>query len=179
MLASPSQSFERSIQLFDSFLNIRPGVYQQDKWVIERKGYVPTTELEFLKRRTARTLRFAQNTLDARKRDSLLKLHREIGEEYESARRGKRVVLVTGTLDSRVFDLLAAGDIQRYGGYSRFLDELEKEEKARDQQLERDLARMRDDQHSETFDKLNFAWKRKDTKLANWDGREKLSDLIR
>lgn len=179
MTGSPALSFEQSLKLFDPLLRVRPAKFLTEKWIIERKGYIAPVELWYLKRRSDRALRFSKNTHDVKKRETLLKLHREVGEEYESARDGHRVVLIAGSLDRRVFDLLAAGDMQRYGGYSRFADELEKNEKAKEQALERELAGMRDDLHSEAHDKLNFAWRKKDDKLAHWDGKQKLTDIIR
>jgi hypothetical protein len=86
-------------------------------------------------------------------------------------------VLITGALDRRVFDMLAAGNVQRYGGYSRFLDEMERREAEKDAKLEKELAAHRDDLHRESFAMIDFLHRRKDAKLLHWDGRTPVREM--
>lgn len=160
-----SESFEQALKLFDKHLSVRKSTHVPGKFIIERKAWIPEFELGFLRRRGERAYRFASNTLDPTKMVRTLQVAKEVSEEYESARNGKRIVLWADNLDRRVFDMLAARDIQRYGGYSRFLDEVDRQDEERDKKLEVQLANDRDNLHREAYDKLNFAWKHKQTEL--------------
>ena len=179
MVGIPSESFQRAIHLFDPLLSIRASTYLPDKWIIERDAWVPEYEVAFLRRRRDRLAQFMKDEKDPKKLARTKEVFTEIAEEFESARAKRRIVLFTGSLDRRVFDLLAAGDTQRYGGYSRFIDEMEKREKEREEKLEKELTNLRDDLHSEAFDKLNFLWDKKLDKLQHYAYQRPLSELIR
>lgn len=176
---SSEERFEQSIQLFDPLLSLRKSSFLYGKWIIERKAHIPETEMEFLKRRRDRLRRFVNAESAPHKRARLNTIYSQVAEEFASAQAGRRVVLFADQLDRRIFDALVTSDIQRYGGYSRYADELEAAEKRREQQAERELARMRDDLHAEAHDKMNFAWAHKDSKLLHWDGKTPLSTLIK
>jgi len=171
------ESFERALQLFDPLLSVRAGKSLTGKWVIERKGYIPNSEIEFLRRRRERAFRSSAKETDAFKRERKLDLARQIAEETDCAERGKRVILFVDSLDRRVFDMLAMSDIQRYGGFSRYIEELEATERKREEALNRELQNQNIAKSEETYDQLNFLWKHRETELLA--GKRNLKELLK
>ena len=168
--------FQRALNAFDPLLRVRRGNVV-GKWVIERKAFIPEMELMYLRKRTDRTFRIARGKQDVKERTRLLALASQIAEETESASRGYRVIIFVDDLDRRVFDMLALSDTKRYGGFSRYIEELEANEQRRAKDEARQDANEREAVHKETFDKLNFVWNHRETQLL--DGKRKMSELLR
>src|SRR5690349_17418867 len=109
----------------DPLLSIRWGPYVE-QWVIERKGIFGAEERTYLKNRRERLRKKVEQGEGVTKEDR--NTYTGVCEEHDSAMQGKRVVLIVRNLDRQVYDALCMGDIQRYGGYSRYADEIEKKE---------------------------------------------------
>lgn len=173
------EGFLNSLKTMDRALDIRWGAVI-GKWVVERKAYFGHDELAFLKRRSARTERISRHKTATKAADAprVLAIYQEITEEYLSGLRGNRIVVYATELNDQLFRLLALSDYQRYGGYSRFVDRTDAEEEARERDLERQAANEREVQHKDTFDKLNFIWKHRETQLLS-DNKRSLSELLR
>lgn len=158
--------FQRAIHAFDPLLSVRHGGVV-GKWVIERKAFIPEMELMYLRKRGERTFHIARRKADVKERRKLLDLAAQITEEATSASRGYRVILFVDALDQRVFDMLAMGDIRRYGGFSRYIEEMEGNEARREKEQARQDANEREAVHKDTYDKLNFVWTNRETELLN------------
>lgn len=159
------ESFTRALELLDPLLQLRWGnVIKQ--WVIERKGHIGESEVAFLRKRKARLeMILADDTIPNRERN--LATYKGVAEEYESAREGRRVILMAQQLTNKLYDHLCLSDMQRYGGYSRFADELEAHEAEEKKKRERAAETLRMETHREVFDALNHVWRRNETALLN------------
>ncbi len=166
-------AFRAACNSFDPLLSFRwsPRI---GKWVVDRKALIPGTEIAFLARRIAR-LEDAARRAKTSKSDSSVdsELHQTV-EELVSAKEGKRIVFFTETLDRRTFDALAFSDIRRYGGYSRFADELEKNEALASKESDRMFRSHMEGIHHETYDVLNFLDRKRSTELARGERRLKV-----
>lgn len=109
-------------------------------------------------------------------RDQAAKLAKTIAEELISAKTGKRVVCMTVSLNSQVFNAICAADSRRYGGYSRMADEMEKQEFIEAERSEKIMADKRNDLNREVFDQLNFLWRKRDDALLN--GERNMTKLL-
>ena len=170
--------FEKALHAFDPQLSVRKGRALKNKWVIERKGYLSQGEIEFLQRRQERAFRSASKKA-LEKPQAYAKAYDlacQIREEYECALVGKRVILFTESLDNRVFDMLALGDVQRYGGFSRYLSELESREERRDSDQKRMNSNENEARSKDAFDKMNFLWQHRETELL--DGKRDMKILL-
>lgn len=165
-------SFVKLLETMDANLNVRWGSYMKS-WVIERKAIIPPTELDFLARRFERAGRFI-SVPDPDPKE--VEAYKGIAEEFQSAKRGYRVVVFASRLDMNTYNALCVSDIQRYGGYSRYADELEKSEELQREALERKYKNKREDMNKEAFDVLNFLWDKKSTLLEH--GEKDLNVLL-
>jgi len=176
---SAPESFQKALNLFDPLLSVRRGRALHNKWVIERKAYLSPSEIDFLARRQDRAFRSASKKKVENSKDyaKVYDLACQIREEYECALAGKRVILFAETLDSRIFNALGQADVQRYGGFSRYISELEARESRRDA----DELRMNSNQNEalskEAYEKMNFLWDKRQTQLL--DGRTNMKELLK
>lgn len=177
MLGSAPEHFQASLNLFDPLLAVRAGKALQNKWVIERKAYISQDELYYLQRRRDRAFRSASRQLDAVKRAKTYDLACQIAEEFDCAQRGKRVICFVDNLDRRVFDMLVAGDLQRYGGFSRWITELEEQEIRQEKELSRQFSNENEARSKEVYDKLNFIWDHRESKLLQ--GVRSMKELLK
>jgi hypothetical protein len=174
-----ASSFERSLQLMDRYLYVRWGGVM-NQWVIERKAYLPLSEIEFLRRRQARFTRWCNEFSEGPKLDQCKHLLQEITEELESAKNGRRVIIYTRELDRRVFDMLVRADMQRFGGYSRFADEVERLAESSEAKQARAHENQIADLNREVYDQMDFIERRRSTDLAEGKSmREMLSSGTR
>jgi hypothetical protein len=59
-------------------------------------------------------------------------------------------------LDAKVFDAVCHADIRRYGGWSRYADHLDEQDRLAEELAERRAAAVRDDLHRESWEKIEF-----------------------
>lgn len=172
----PSKNFLSMLEILDPLLSVRwGGVIQQ--WVIERKSVVPITEVGYLQRRRDRLHTMLQGMrADDRKYAKTLSTFQGVAEEFEAAKTGKRVVIYTPELTDKTYNALCAGDLRRYGGYSRYADELEAKELAEEKDRDRIAENERMATHKETHSMLNFIWRKKEDMLLN--GERNMNKLL-
>ncbi len=163
-------SFQSACSSFDPLLSFRWSS-RIGKWVVDRKALIPGTEIAFLTRRIAR-LEAAGRRVKTARSDSAVnfELHQTV-EELVSAKEGKRIVFFTKTLDGRTFDALALSDLRRYGGYSRFADELEKSEALASEEGDRMFRNHMEGVHKETYEILSFLDRKRSTELDRGERR--------
>ena len=172
------QWFVSALQTMDPLLSVRWGD-TIGQWVIERKAVIPPSELNFLIRREKRTRNFVDHP-PADARPSTIATNRNtwvgVSEELVSARRGQRVILFTTRLDQQIYEMLCASDIQRYGGYARFADELERKESRQ----ATDRARMEENSwhafNAEVADMMHFIWHKRENALLA--GKRSMRELL-
>jgi len=166
-------SFQNACSSFDPLLSFRWSS-RIGKWVVDRKALIPGTEIAFLNRRIALLESAARRAKTARS-DSTVdsELHQTV-EELVSAKKGKRIVFFTETLDKRTFDALALSDLRRYGGYSRFADELEKNEALASKEGDRMFRNHMEGVHKETYEVLSFLDRKRSTELEHGERRLKV-----
>jgi hypothetical protein len=177
-LKTPSKGFLTSLEILDSLLSVRWGEVI-GQWVIQREARIPDTEMEFLKNRRERLRRFVNGFGTDRESEQYRRTWNAyvgVCEEYTSATASKRVILFTPELTPKVYDMLCASDIRRYGGYSRYADELEAKEIAAQNDKERIWENERKALHAEVYDQLNFIWRNKETELL--DGQRNMQKLL-
>lgn len=157
------QWFNRSLTALDSLLSARWGDASKS-WVIQRKAYIPESELAFMIRQEARlrTLAFTP-AKDAGDRKIYHDRQNWIScaEELASAQTGSRVIFTTKHLNHDVFKMLCQSDIQGYGGYARFADMVEKEEERAEAEKERVNTNKRAAINGEVHDILRFLTRKK------------------
>jgi len=178
MPKTPPQGFVRSLQLMDSLLDVRWGE-AIGQWVIDRKAFIPDSEIQFLRRRKARIKALVQKSpkeMSAAQKQKVLDLWKQISEELASARKGRRVIVFTKFLSPEIYNELCRRDISRYGGYARFADELERKEENAEAEAERILGNKRHAMNQEIADQVHFLWRRRETDLlhGNRDLRQML-----
>lgn len=162
-MPTPTEGFINSLHSFDPLLSVRWGDHI-GRWVIERKAYIGDTEIWFLTRRTERFRKRVTSDSDNVK---FREAYDEIREELIAANNGRRVILMPKELGSQCFNALALMDINRWGGYSRMADELEKQEATQEKDQERMLANERQALNKHSHDIMNFLWRKRLTELAN------------
>lgn len=169
-------AFESAARSFDRYLSVRWG-NRINQWVIERKAYIPQEEKYFLARREARTLRFSKEAKRSDKERAKLKeMWQELYEENVSAQNDRRVILFARWLTDEIFNSLAASDIKRYGGYSRYADELERREAAEEKEDRRIILNENEDTHREAFENMDFLLRRRATAIHH--GERSLAKLL-
>lgn len=150
--------FAQALTALDSHLSVRWGS-DAGAWVIQRKAFIPESELGYLIRQEGRlrTLAFtpAKDSGDRKiyhDRQSWL----SCVEELKSARVSCRVIFTTKVLNDQIFKALCQTDIKRYGGYARFADALEAEEDREERERERIAGNKRDALNGEVHSILRF-----------------------
>lgn len=166
----PSQGFVNSLAGLDPLLRVRWGqVIHQ--WVIDRKSPLTDQEIFYLKRRRDRAARLVTKSTGAglhpNQVEKLQQTWMGLSEEVISAEEGRRVIVYATDLNPKLYDALVLSDMKRYGGYARFADHLEAEEARREADIDRQLANKRNALNKETFDMLNFLWRKKESKLLD------------
>lgn len=177
-MKSPSKNFLTMLEILDPLLSVRWGEII-GQFVIERKAHIPLSEIQFLERRSARLKRFVlgfgtdtNNTKFRRTYDAYV----GTSEEFLSAKAGRRVILFAPELTDSVYNQLCAADMQRYGGYSRYADEIEAKEMAAEADRERIWENERKAMNGEVYDMLNHIWSHKETQLL--DGQKNMQKLL-
>lgn len=157
MLSDSAVRFQASLQSFDSLLSLRWGPFV-NQWVIQRNSVVGSKEIQFL-RNERRRLEKKLNGSSASEAEK--SRYAGVAEELECALQQKRVILFVSDFSPKVFDTLALGDMQRYGGYSRYTD-------AQDEKLRKEEEKKEREKQS----KLN------DLNMEIW-GRNGVYDFVR
>lgn len=151
----PPVWFTKALSILDSQLRVRRS-QAAERWVIERKGFVPLTEIEILRRRTARLYTWLS---DPNKANDLVKntaTWKSVKDELDSADAGYRVICTPNDLNTDVYNDLCRSDMQRYGGFARFCDEVEAKEAKDDLEAERVMTNKHLAFGNEVFDILRF-----------------------
>lgn len=155
------EAFLRCLQHMDPLLSVRWGSHVE-QWVIERKAVIAEKETYWLKRRAARMdKKVNAGSATAEDKTSLI----GVLEELDSAADNKRVVLFARSLTDSIYNQLCLADIQKYGGYSRYCDELERQEEAREQDTERQLSNERIARWKEAAGVIKFLDDKRSTML--------------
>lgn len=164
----PNQGFVNSLKGLDPLLSVRYGDFVH-QWVIERKGAITTNEIKYLNKRVERAAVILQNSADLHPNqvEKTRATYLGVNEEVISAKQGKRVIVFAKFLNQQLYDALVLSDMQRFGGYARFADELEKAEAQREKDVERQLENKRMALHKESYDMLNFLWRKRSDALLN------------
>ena len=160
----PPDWFVKNLAIFDSLLRVRWGAVMK-QWVIDRESSIPETELQYLINREHRLHDLISGNPEVYGRH--IPLYWNVAEEAASARQGRRVVLTTPVLNEDIFRTLMLSDISRYGGYSRYADELEASEAKAAAEKERAAANLREDINRETADMLHYIWRKRENALLN------------
>lgn len=165
----PPEWFVRAINILDPLLSVRWGdVIGQ--WIIERKGVIPQSEIDFLTKREARTRNWVTNP-PADASATSIKTNQNtwygVSEELISAKQHRRIILFTQRLDNQIYEMLVAADMQRYGGYARFADEIEAKEDRERADAERVAENKRHAFNLEVADMMHFVWRKKETELLS------------
>jgi hypothetical protein len=167
-------NFEKALQLVDPSLSVRWGSVI-NQWVVERTAVIPLTEMGYLTKREARLDKIVHDPHHPQ-----CKIHfgtwQSCAEELQSAKTGKRVICITSVLSQQIFNAICQSDMQRYGGYSRFADELEAAEMKMYVDQERIAANEREAINKEVYDQLNFIWRKKEDLLLN--GERNMNKLL-
>lgn len=151
--------FMRSIASLDPLLSVRWGAYA-NQWVVERKAVISQEEIGYLARRYRRLGEWVGD--DTRSDiERVRATYIGVAEELVSANQQRRVVFFTPHLDNRTYEQLCLSDIRRYGGYSRLADQMDEFEAGEMARLERALTEERLDINRETYDMLNFLWRKR------------------
>lgn len=166
MLDGSALRFEKSLQLFDPLLSLRWGPTIQ-QWVVQRKSFLGEGEMQFLsneRRRMKRKIDLGKAT------PSDLDRYNGIAEEHDCSLEQKRVILFVKDFSPQVFDILALGDIKRYGGYSRYSDAQDEKARLVEVREEREKSNKLYDLNMEMFGKrgvYDFLQQRRQTELGN------------
>lgn len=143
----PPESFVRLLEAFDSLLSLRWGP-TVGKWVIQRKSFIGDKERVFLANERARlSKRIEQGNSSVSDQTR----YAGVAEEHECSLLGCRVILFVDVLDENVFNILAMGDMKRYGGYSRYADMQERDKAYQDAKGEKERESKHMELHQEMF----------------------------
>lgn len=173
----PPAWFIKAIEILDPLLSVRRSQVSAH-WVIERKAVIPITELDTLRRRTARVWRWIHFPNEEQKKQ----LHanrvswQALQDEVTSAELGKRVICRPRVLNQQVYNDLCQSDIRRYGGYARFCTDMEQAEERREADVERMTSNKRQAMNGEVYDMLNFMERRRSAELGH--GHQDLAYLL-
>lgn len=146
-------AFEKSLQNYDSELALRWGGYMRE-WVVERKAKSVSPSLLRLGQRCADKLEKyepAHMGLSFEQVSQVIKY----AEEFQSARRGYRIVFFTKNLDNTVMSHLWSLDMQKHG-----LRKFAADEARRDYLKEKRQDAVIEDGARETADAIQFINKR-------------------
>jgi hypothetical protein len=168
-MPSAPEWFANSLRNYDSKLHLRWGE-KLGQWCIERDAVITQEEIGYMRKRKNRTKTYANSpppNATPRSIEQNLRLWLQLSEELAAARLNRRIILFVRELAPAVFDLLAAADISRYGGYARFADELERAEERSEAEAERILANKRNAYNKEVWSMLDHVWRKKEDKLLN------------
>ena len=121
----PPEWFVSALGAMDTLLRLRWGSHV-GAWVIDRQAVTPITELKWLIKRRDRLQRWSRQ--DAKEAQKHKKDIASLSEEIVSMQSvpPRRVVLIVSELNPQTLASLQLGDIHRYGGYSRYADEMER-----------------------------------------------------
>ena len=173
-MPSPNPGFVQSLHNLDSLLSCRWGDLVC-AFVIERVASIPDIEMKYLLRREARLNRIVHDESHPQHKKQL-ETWKSTAEEVKSARAGKRIVMIATVLSDQIYNELCRMDSHRYGGYSRFADELEAAEAKMYAEQERIEANSRHAYNLEVADMIHFVWRKKEDMLLN--GERNLSKLL-
>lgn len=151
----PPVWFTKALAVLDSNLRVRRSI-SSERWVIERKGFVPPTEIEILRRRSARLYSWLADQSKAKDLDKNKKLWKSVKDELDSAEAGYRVICTPNDLTPQVYNDLCQSDMQRYGGFARFCDEIEAAEAKAEIEADRVMTNRHIAFNNEVFDILSF-----------------------
>jgi hypothetical protein len=171
----PPEHYVRLLNAMDPLLTLRWGPYV-GQWVIERKGIFGPEERSYLKRRRERLA--AKVNAGGATKDDVDTLN-GVCEEHDSAMNGKRVVIMVRELDRKTYEALCLGDLQRYGGYSRYADEIEKQEAEEEDRKWKKISDQHLDMNKECFGRFgihDFIVRKKSTELRN--GERSIKKLL-
>jgi hypothetical protein len=169
MSISPPEWFERALTIYDSALHVRWGE-KLNQWCIERDAVITPTEIEYMRKRKSRAKSFFNSPPENATRAQIEQqgqLWSQLSEELAAARLNRRIIIFVKQLASPVFDLLAAADIKRYGGYARFADELEHAEAKKEAEADRQLANKRHAYNQEVWGMMDYIWRKREDALLN------------
>lgn len=169
------QKFESSLQALDPLLSLRWGA-SIHQYVVERRALIPRDEVEYLEKKKRGLAEALKTETDPEERKAIAYEFQQVDEEIICAKHGKRVIIYAKELGRHIFDALCASDIQRYGGYSRFADELEKREMKRDAERSRQRSDYFRALNRETYSILDFIHRKSETALLN--GEKDLNVLL-
>lgn len=191
MQALSPAGFRACVSRFDTQLDVRWGEALH-QWVVDRTSVIPQNEMEYLqkrKERLERRLRTNPKTriqlpngeedtvsLDTEGLKKLEYLYRQVYEEWISAKRGRRVILFASHLTTEIVDALMLSDIKRYGGYSRFADELEYQEDKLEEARASAFRRENEENHRRVYSILDFLNRKRLTEMDH--GERDLKKLL-
>jgi hypothetical protein len=173
-MPTPNAGFVQSLKSMDGLLDVRWGPCI-GQFVIERKAVIPQTELGYLIKREKRLDAIVHDESHPQAKKKYTDWCSCV-EELRSAKTGKRVICITSVLSDGIFNMLCQSDIKRYGGYSRYADELEAAELKMHEDQERIAKNTREAIHKETYDMLRFIWSKKETELLS--GERNMNRLL-
>lgn len=171
------QWFIKAIAILDPLLTVRRSEVS-NHWVIERTAVIPPSEVEILRRRTARIWRWVTFPNEEQKKQ----IHKNriawqaIADELKSAEVGKRVICRPRDLTTEVYDGLCRSDFRRYGGYARFCNDLEAGEERYEADQERVMSNKRRAVNGEVYSILEFLDRKQSEKLNH--GHQDMSYLL-
>jgi hypothetical protein len=162
-MRTPPKGFVTMLSIMDDKLRVRWGPVI-GAWVIDRMAHIPVSEKMLLEKRYNRLRRWANKVSPIAKE---VETYMNIAEEWLSMKDGRRVIFTTPVLNDKVFNALCASDMQRYGGYSRFADELEAQERQEERARHWRQAHVREELNRESFDQINFLERKRTTQLQH------------
>lgn len=145
MLEAPI-GFVNGLRRMDDKLHVRWS--DSLSWVIERDSIFVQDEIKWLKKREYRLHRRVSSGQATEEEKTKLLLVRE---ELRSAANSRRVIITSKTLDQKLFNDICQADIRRYGGYSRYADEMEAREAAEEASKWRTMQNQREMIHYEMW----------------------------
>ena len=159
-------AFQQAINAFDPLLRVRWSS-SVGKFAVERLGHIPETERKYLAQRKKRLAGLIPSK-QGKEQEALRRVYGEVSHELEAAEtRNARVIFFTEELNDSSYNALCASDITRYGGYSRYADELERREAAEEKERKRQTQNRMEDIHREAYDVLGFLQRRRSTQLEH------------
>lgn len=141
------ETFVRLLEAFDTLLSVRWGP-TVGKWVIQRKSFIGDKERVFLaneRARLSKRIEQGKGSVGDKTR------YAGVAEEHECSLVGCRVILFADVLDENLFNILAMGDMKRYGGYSRYADMQERDKAYQEAKEEKDRESKHMELHQEMF----------------------------
>ena len=167
------QWFLKAIGILDPLLSVRDSIVTSH-YVIERKSFIPPSELATLIRRRDRTYRWITFPNEDQKKaiHANRKQWQALMDEVESAEHGKRVIGRPRVLDQSVYNDLCKSDIRRYGGHARFSTQMEQDEERREADQERMADNRRRAFNAEIFDQMDFLHRKRSNLLDHGEDKD-------